>query len=241
MFQILLRSFYSIASGVLIKLVEPMNHNGDFHMLSKYSGKTVVGFGAHPDNLELGVGGTLARLSRAGARVVMAVVSIPNDLKSRRKEAMAAAKIIGAEVRFLSPNRCCRVEDTKNHQLVGMTDRLIKELLPTAVFTHSQSDIHIDHKLVHEACMASQRLRYFDLFCYPPTNSHMVQVPYHPHAYIDISDTIDIKMKAIKTHSSQFERRGLSADHYREISREMGQLIGVNYAETLEVVRIKLN
>ncbi|MCR4296130.1 MAG: PIG-L family deacetylase, partial [Elusimicrobia bacterium] len=79
--------------------------------LSKYAGATVMAVGAHPDDLELGCGGTLARLSRAGARVVMVVVSIPSSLRSRRAEAIRAAEILGCEIRFLTPNRCSRVED----------------------------------------------------------------------------------------------------------------------------------
>ncbi|HEV2430265.1 MAG TPA: hypothetical protein VGT43_01980, partial [Burkholderiales bacterium] len=47
-------------------------------LASRYGGRTVLAIGAHPDDLELAVGGTLARLARHAARVVMAVVSIPS-------------------------------------------------------------------------------------------------------------------------------------------------------------------
>src|SRR6185295_9375083 len=80
-------------------------------ILSQYSGQTVLAVGAHPDDLELGVGGTLARLSATGARVVMAVLSIPNNLAARRIEARRAAATLGCEVRLLTPDRCTRVED----------------------------------------------------------------------------------------------------------------------------------
>jgi len=209
--------------------------------LSKYAGKTVLAVGAHPDDLELGMGGTLARLSRAGARVVMAVVSIPSDLKSRIKEARRAAQILGCDLRFLIPGHCCRVEDLKTHQLVTMTDSLVKELLPSAVFTHSLANLHADHKLVYQACMASQRLEYFDLFCYSPTSTHEIHIAFQPHAYVDISDTIEMKMAAIRAHSSQFSRRGLGTEHFRQMSSRFGQMVGVDYAEGLEVVRMKLN
>lgn len=211
------------------------------HVFAKYTGKTILAVGAHPDDLELGMGGTLARLSRAGARVIMAIVSIPSDLKNRIKEARRAAQILGCEVRFLIPGHCCRVEDLKTHQVVNMMDGLVKEFLPAAVFTHSFANLHADHKLVYQACMASQRLEYFDLFCYSPTSTHEIHIAFQPHAYVDISDTIEMKMAAIRAHSSQFSRRGLGTEHFREMSSRFGQMVGVDYAEGLEVVRMKLN
>lgn len=210
-------------------------------VLSKYAGSTVLAVGAHPDDLELGCGGTLARLSRAGARVVMIVVSIPSNLRSRRLEAMKAAEILGCEVRFLTPNRCSRVEDLKTHQLVGMIDAQVKELQPAAMFTHCLANLHLDHKLAYEACMASQRLRYFDIFCYSPTSCHAVNIAFYPHAYIDISDTIEEKMRAIRVHSSQFDARGLNTERYREADSHMGRIIGVPYAEGVEIIRMKVN
>lgn len=210
-------------------------------ILSKYAGATVMAVGAHPDDLELGCGGTLARLSRAGARVVMVVVSIPSSLRSRRAEAIRAAGILGCEIRFLTPNRCSRVEDLKTHQLVGMIDALVKELQPAAMFSHCLANLHLDHKLVYDACMASQRLRYFDIFCYSPTSCHAVNIPFFPHAYIDITGTIDAKMRAIRVHSSQFDSRGLNTERYKEADADIGRIVGVPYAEGMEIVRMKVN
>jgi LmbE family N-acetylglucosaminyl deacetylase len=209
--------------------------------LSKYEGKTVLAVGAHPDDLELGVGGTLKRLSEKGARVVMVIVSIPNRRESRIQEAIAAAKILGCEVRFLTRGRCMRVEDLKSHELVKMIDGLVEELSPAALITHCFANLHTDHKLVHDACMAAQRLKYFDMFCFLPTSSHCVNVAFNPHAYIDISDVIDAKMRAISVHSSQFANRGLKIDHYRDFCGRVGRIVGVKYAEGLEVVRMRLN
>ena len=209
---------------------------------SRYAGRTVLAIGAHPDDLEIGIGGTLARFARAGARVVMAVVSIPNNFETRLAEARGGARILGAELRvLLNGGRCCRVEDLKTYELVTLLDALVEELAPAAVLAHGSSDFHRDHVLVHNAALATQRLRFFDLFCYYPTNCRPVQTSFLPRVYVNVSQTINTKIEAIEAHSSQFGCRGLGIDIYRETARAQGRIVGVEYAEGLDVVRMLLD
>jgi len=210
-------------------------------LASRYSGKTVVAVGAHPDDLEIGVGGTLAKLRRAGARVVMVVVSIPKDFDVRLDEAKRGAEILGCELRLLLDGSPKRIEDVKTCDLVGMLDGVIKEYQPSAVLTHSNADFHNDHLLVYNACLPTQRLAHFDFFSYHPTNCRPVPVQFHPRAYVDISDTIDAKMHAITAHASQFGGRGLDTEMYREFAHLQGRMVGVTYAEGLDVNRMLLS
>ena len=207
-------------------------------LASRYGGRTVLAIGAHPDDLELAIGGTLARLARESARVVMAVVSIPADFATRRAEAQRAAEILGCELRILVDDDCCRVDDIKNHQLVGMLDALVRSVKPAAVFTHSASEFHSDHVVVHNACLSTQRLERFDFFQFSPTMTRAVPVPFHPRAYVDVTGTIDAKMEAIAAHASQFATRGLDAEMFRDIARLNGRMVGVKYAEGLDVGRM---
>jgi LmbE family N-acetylglucosaminyl deacetylase len=133
-----------------------------------------------------------------------------------------------------------RIEDLRGYELVAMLDREVKELAPAAMLTHGPSEFHRDHVLVHEACVSSQRLRYFDFFSYPPNFCRPVPVPFHPRAYVDITDTIETKLRAIAAHQSQFKCRGLGIDIYRDIARLNGRMVGVQYAEGLEVGRMLL-
>ena len=204
-----------------------------------YTGKTVLAVGAHADDIELAVGGTMARLRRAGARVVMLVVSLPGDAKRRRREAEKAAGILGCELRVLMEEGG-RIEDLKSYQLVSMIDRQVRELEPAAMLTHGPTEFHRDHVLVHEACVSSQRLRYFDFFTYQPNFCRPVPVAFHPRAYVDISDTIETKMRAIEAHQSQFQCRGLDTAMYRDIARMNGRMAGVQYAEGLDIGRMIL-
>ncbi|HUQ75539.1 MAG TPA: PIG-L family deacetylase [Burkholderiales bacterium] len=206
----------------------------------RYAGKTVVAVGAHADDVELAVGGTMARLRRAGARVVMVVLSLPGDAKVRRKEAEKAAGILGCELRVLMDDGKRRIEDLKSYELVAMIDREVRELEPAAMLTHGPSEFHRDHVLVHEACVSSQRLRFFDFFTYQPNFCRPVPVAFHPKAYVDISETIETKMRAIEAHQSQFRCRGLGTDIYRDIARMNGRMVGVQYAEGLDIGRMLL-
>ncbi len=210
-------------------------------LAARYSGRTVLAVGAHPDDLEIGLGGTLARLERSGARVVMCVASIPKDYDVRLAEARRGAEILGCELRLLFEDGPRRLEDVKTYELVERLDAAIRELEPAALFTHSASDFHNDHLLLHQACLPTQRLAYFDFFAYHPTNCRPVPVAFHPRAYVDITQTIDAKMHAITAHASQFGGRNLDTEMYREHAHAQGRIIGVPYAEGLDVMRMLLS
>jgi len=208
-------------------------------LIERYTAATVLAIGAHPDDLELGAGGTLARLVRAGARVVMAVVSLPGDHELRLAAARAAASILGCELRVLIEGGR-RIDDVKPYQLVGMLDEQVRELAPAAVISHSAHEFHGDHVAVHAATMAAQRVSFFDSFAYHPTMTRPLPVAFHPRAYVDISDSIDAKIAAIGAHRSQFASRGLDPEMFRDFARINGRLIGVQYAEGLDVGRMLL-
>ena len=208
--------------------------------LERYAGRTVLALGAHPDDVELGIGGTLARLRRAGARVVLAVVSVPGDYAVRRREAERAADILGAEQRILIDVPGKRIEDLRHCDLVALVDREVKDLAPAAVLSHGAAEFHRDHVMVHEAALAAQRLRYFDFFTYQPNFCRPVPVAFQARAFVDVSDTIDTKMRAVEAHASQFSQRGISTDIFREMARLAGRLVGVQYAEGLDVGRLLL-
>jgi LmbE family N-acetylglucosaminyl deacetylase len=205
---------------------------------ARYAGRTVIALGAHPDDIELGIGGTLAALSRGGARVVMAICSVPAHFAMRCAEARAAAAILGCELRILMDGGCRRIEDLKTYQLVGLLDDLVGELAPSALLTHGPSDFHRDHVALYHAAVSTQRLSQFDFYSYLPTMTRPVPVPFQPRAYVDISHTIETKIRAIAAHPSQFSARGITFELYRDIARVSGRMCGVQYAEGLDINRM---
>lgn len=214
--------------------------SGTHPLASRYAGRTVIALGAHPDDAELALGGTLARLSRAGARVVIGIMSVPGDCQTRLGEAREGARLLGAEVEILMRPLGARIDDAKHHELVALVDAFLKEYRPAALFTHGASEFHRDHVTMHSVCLASQRLAPFDFFCFSPTMCRPVALPFHPRAYVDITETMDVKMAAIEAHRSQFGGRGLDLEMYRELARLHGRMAGVTYAEGMDVMRMML-
>lgn len=208
-------------------------------LIELYAGKTVLGIGAHPDDLEIGVGGTLARLSEAGASVVMVIVSVPGLLEERLRETERAAAILGARSVVLERERCLRVEDLPMHELVGRLDAVVRDMHPAAIFTHSSEEVHHDHFLVHRAVLCTMRLGPMDVYLFGPSTCKPTLRGWQPRVWVDVGRTIDLKVRAIAAHDSQFGRRGICVERFRQQAQTQGLPIGASYAEGLDVVCVR--
>jgi len=198
----------------------------------------VLAFGAHPDDIEVGAGGLLARLVEEGATVTMAVVSIPNNMEVRRKEAQAGAATIGAALRFVFDEQPSRVEDIPMHDLVRRLDQLVADVRPDLVVTHCQNDLHWDHGLVHRATVSALRRTPCDLLAFvssPEMNAH---VRGYGNCFADVTRSIETKIRAISAHESQLNH--LDLDSTRDLARAMGRISGHAFAETFEVLRVRI-
>jgi len=206
-----------------------------------HAGETtrVVAFGAHPDDLEVGAGGLLARLAAQGVQVIAAVVSLPSLIAERTKEAVRGATILGAKLAILNPDKACRVEDIPMHQIVAQMDTLINDVRPDLVITHSAHDMHWDHSLVSRATVSALRRWPCNLLAYVSSYEMNAQNSTRTvgQCFADITDTIERKVEAIAAHQTQLAKMDL--DSTRDLARAMGRLAGVQYAEAYEVLRLR--
>lgn len=205
--------------------------------LLKENGR-VLAFGAHPDDLEVGAGGLLARLAAEGAEVTMAVVSIPSQCDVRRKEAQAGADIIDADLFILFDEKPLRVEDIPMHELVRKFDHIIGDTRPDLVITHSSSDLHWDHGLVNRATVSALRRTPCDLLAFLSSPEMNAQARGVGQCFADISTTMDAKIAAIGAHASQVPKLDLESS--RDLARAMGRISGYQYAECYEALRVRI-
>jgi LmbE family N-acetylglucosaminyl deacetylase len=111
--------------------------------------RAVLAFGAHPDDIEIGMGGTVAKLAGMGYDVKMVIATLPaftkiDDKEERRREAIMSAKTMGCsapEFLDLSPEQLNFGRD-----FVTLIDKIITKHEPDAVFTQWIGDSHQDHR-----------------------------------------------------------------------------------------------
>ena len=213
----------------------------------------VLAVGAHPDDLEILCGGTLALYARGGHSVTMACLTNGNmghpDIEPskmgaiRRKEFENAAAIIGAGTIWMDVDDEMSVVDLGSR--LAMVDA-IRQTSPDVILTHSPDDYHVDHRntsqLVFEAaplaCVHNIRrslpqtdkqplIYYFDT---------LGAVGFMPSEYVDITDVFDTKIAMYKCHISQDEWMRAAtgfdiADVIASVAKVRGYAAGVKHAE----------
>jgi LmbE family N-acetylglucosaminyl deacetylase/CheY-like chemotaxis protein len=194
----------------------------------------VLAIGAHPDDAEIGVGGTLVGHRSVGDSVTMLIMSHGargGDRARRAAEAAEAARLIDCALVLED------LEDTRIPQsdpTVGIIERVIAEIRPTIVYTHTASDLHQDHRSVHQASLVAAR-QVPSVYCYESPSS---TVQFHPARFVPVGPYLERKIEIIDAYSSQTEKRSyLDPDLIRSTARYWGRFGDGTFCEPLEVVR----
>jgi bacillithiol biosynthesis deacetylase BshB1 len=223
----------------------------------------ILAFGAHPDDVELGAGGTVAKEVAAGKKV--AIVDLTRgemgsrgSAELRDAEATASSKILGLEFRANLGFRDCFFTTDENH--LREIVRLIRKFQPELVLANALFDRHPDHgkgsNLVSEACFLSGLAKFesnwegeLQTVWRPKMVFHYIQDRHmKPDVVVDISDFMDVKMKAIKAFKSQFfdpestePETAISSKSFLEFlaarAIEFGRPAGFDFAEGFMVER----
>lgn len=212
----------------------------------------ILAIGGHSDDLEISVGGTLAKLLSMGSDVcaVIATNSFSRNYKGDviYRESIEAQKETSAAMNKLGVSNVIHLQKQAgefafDRNSVDSFDEIIENHRPTILLTHYSFDTHQDHFFVSRASIAAAR-RINNILMYepfPPSGRSYVQ--FKPQLYVDITDYFTAKMIAIEEHKSQIAKAtyGNSWLHGLEARAEYrGYESGVRYAEAFEVVRLKL-
>ncbi len=197
----------------------------------------------HPDDGELGAGGTVARLKSLGAKVTYALVtgggagirgkSREEAREIRKREQEKAAEILGIdEIRWLGypDGGEYDVKDVRRD-----VDSLLEEIEPDLVVTVDPFlpyEMHPDHRICGTAVGQALLL---DVEPPPPVAFFFTA---HPNQFVCVSEHWETKMKAIFTHESQFDGRTakLIEEYFEAKGGLYGRKSGCEYAEGFKVL-----
>jgi bacillithiol biosynthesis deacetylase BshB1 len=224
----------------------------------------ILAFGAHPDDVELGCGGTIAKEIAMGKLVgiidlTRGELGTRGSAEIRDQEAAKAAKILGVSIRENLEMRDGFFQNNEAHQLQII--KMIRKYQPEIVLCNAQDDRHIDHpkgsNLVSDACFLSGLMKIQTSLDGQNQDHWRPKLVYHyiqwknstPDFVVDISGFEDKKQQAILAYSSQFynpntnepitpiaSKNFLESVHYR--AQDLGRLIGVDFAEGFTVERL---
>jgi N-acetylglucosamine malate deacetylase 1 len=217
----------------------------------------LLAFGAHPDDVELGCGGTLIKMASQGYRtgivdLTAGELGTRGDSKTRAKEAEQAGKVLQLAARENLGMKDGFFDLSDENRLAVV--RMIRKYRPEIVVCNAVTDRHPDHgrasTLVSESCFLAGLVKIrldekgADLEPWRPRAVyHYIQDRYlKPDIVVDITGFIDKKMEAILSFSSQFYKAGsaepetpLTSPHFLEFLKarciEHGRLIGAEFGE----------
>ncbi len=214
----------------------------------------ILAFGAHPDDVEIGIGGTLALHGARGyscgiVDLTRGEMATNGTVEEREAEGKEAARVLGARVRLTTglPDAYLRATE----EALTKVAETVRRYRPRVVLCPFPRDRHPDHghagELVREACHLAG-LRKYPAEGEPYRPRHLfyyfLAKTEDPPLIVDISDYAEQKWRAIACHKSQFTLRAeeqrqtlvnspLFARHVRGRDQFFGALIGAHYGEGL--------
>lgn len=194
----------------------------------------VLAIGAHPDDVEIGVGGILASHRAAGDSVTILTLSHGargGNAQDRQHESRASAEMLGARL-YLEDLADTQISNTGD--TVAIIERVVAEVNPTIVYTHSNHDRHQDHRAVHEAALVATRL-VRTVACFQSPSS---TVDFRPSRFVSIDGYTEKKLQLLSCFRSQAEIRGyLDPEFVLATARYWGRYGGGISVEPLEIIR----
>lgn len=209
----------------------------------------VLAIGAHPDDVELGCGGTLAKHVADGDEIHIVIMATQPGgaddaarMETARGQAEHAAKVLGAHQLLMFDGRDQRLDLASRLDLVQWVEKVIGEVHPDVVYTHHGQDRNLDHRVTHDAVLTA---------CRPLPGSSIkrllaFEVPgpggggFEPTVYVDITgEPSRRKLEAL----DQFAREMRGAPHPRSLGALAalalwrGATVGVFRAEAFMLIR----
>lgn len=199
--------------------------------------KNILAFGAHPDDIELGCGGTLLKHVKAGHNVYVCVLShgeAAGDPVIRVKEQEEAARRLGAKELIWGNWIDTKFEVCKKS--IDFIESIVAKIKPYEIYVNCIEDTHQDHRALAQCVYSATRYNKRVLIYEDYTSTN-----FQPSIFVDIEDVLEEKMHVLKAFESQVSRNFPSGpkliEGIKAIANFRGFQAKIHYAEGFQAVR----
>jgi LmbE family N-acetylglucosaminyl deacetylase len=210
----------------------------------------ILVIGAHFDDAELAVGGSMAKWVKNGKNVYKMTLTDNNTVFEKKdinvnyldsfSESANACSILGVKEVFVPVEKCTELYFNKN-QMQFIEDFIISNNIDTVIF-HYMFDMQQDH--VHASTISYVAGRYCKNLLAYQSNKYILPEDFYPRLFIDITDTIKLKEKALNSYSSDHNRNNqlfnLTIKQNEVWGYQSNLSPSVTYAEAFHVIKMSI-
>lgn len=211
---------------------------------------------AHPDDEVLGCGGTLIKEIAQGSEVYCLIlgkgitsrsIHNPNDLTQLMRSCDQANTCLGVKDKWVLDYPDNQYDSVPLLQVVKSIECVKTLVQPDAVFTHYQNDLNVDHQIAFRATLtacrpvANESVRGLYSF-YTPSATEWGSGGFAPNLYVDITTTIDQKLKSLEYYSGELRQdpHPRSIEGIKAFTRYYGSIVCVEHAEPFKIIRVQV-
>lgn len=212
---------------------------------------------AHPDDEVLGCGGSLSIHQKKGDKIFLLFMTNgvssrnnykANEIKKRKQMANIVSKKLDVKKTFYLDFYDNELDKVSLLTITKKIEEVLKVVKPNLIYTHSFSDLNIDHQKTFEATMTACRpqpnfyVKEIYSFEIPSSTGwhHYKLKNFSPNLYIDISNEYLNKKKLLKIYSKEMRKKphARSIEAVMNLSKYRGSQVGLFNAEAFEVIRL---
>lgn len=225
----------------------------------KKNNRRILIIAAHPDDEVLGCGGTIAKYAKAGSKIYCLFLgkgkssrfeiknnkAIKKEQKFLIKETQKAAEIIGISKIFFADFPDQKYDTIPLVKIIKAIEKIKNKIKPEIIFTHHFGDLNLDHRITFKAVLDVCNLKKDETvnkiysFEVPSSTEWSPNLPFLPNFFVDIKETIDNKIEALKSYRSELREypHPRSLKSVEAIAQKRGAEINKEFAEAFELIR----
>lgn len=207
----------------------------------------------HPDDEVLGCGGTIKKYANNGDEVSLCIATkaytpdwTEEFLSKRDVEIKEANNILGIKKTYFLDFLAAKLDTIPSKEINAAIENVIKEVQPQIIYIPHKGDLHSDHKIVFCSSLVASRSAHNNFIkkilsyeVLSETDWAEPEAIFAPNVYIDVSSTIDDKLKAMQAYKSEIKKypHSRSLEIIKILSQKRGAEVNLEFAEAFVLIK----